>query len=61
MCLYENVFYPSPSLVNCVSFIDHAKTIPYVEHYAFSLELHVSACGKAEIKDITILHTRKDT
>ena len=25
--LYENVFYPSPSLVNGVSFIDHAKTI----------------------------------
>ena len=37
--LYENVFYPSPSLENCVSFSDHAKTIHSVAHDGFSLEL----------------------
>ena len=54
--LYENVFYPSPSpsLANGVSFIDHANTIHCVAHDGFSLELKVSECGKAEIKDCTV-------
>ena len=34
--LHENVFYPSPSLANCVSFIDRAKTIHCVAHDGFS-------------------------
>ena len=33
------VFYPSPSLANCVSFIGHAQTIHSIAHDDFSLEL----------------------
>ena len=52
--LYENIFYPSPSLANGVSFIDHAKTIHCIAHDGLSLELKISGCGKAEIKDCTV-------
>ena len=34
--LYENVLYSSPSLANCVSFIDHAKTVHCVAYDGFS-------------------------
>ena len=51
---YENVFYPSASLISGLVFINHTRTICCVAHDGFPLELKISGCGTAEIKGCTV-------